>query len=299
MPTNDDIRNYLLELLGQGGDKQLGFHPRRSRARYDYIYVKAQEGGNGVWYRLEGEKDARTPAYLDPIAQSHLTGNLIEVTMVEVTTEKYGSVLKIDFVLDVGASIPTIIRSGPTVFMEGILRPLMCAKTINNPVTICASRAEKSDKAVFGDIEDSNGLIILDKGMERLIQWEASDKPRRNEILATFLPAVNNIRAKLGLEPLAVPIDRSALDEATRSQSPKKGIAEIEIVPVTLMDDQALGAKAFEIVKALGYSDGNGSKAVEFFKSVVGSSRFSTMNRKEQEAIVVALYAKVVELGAV
>lgn len=296
MPTNEEIRKYLLQLLNGGADNQLGFHPTRSRVRYDYIYVKAQEGGPGVWHRLEGEKEARTAAYLDPVTEKHLTGNLLEVTMVEVATEKYGVALKIDFILDIGAPVPTIIRSGATTFMEGLLRPLMCAKTIHNPVTITAARAEKSEKAIFGDIEDASGLLILDKGMERLITWDSGDKARRGEILATFLPAVNNIRVKLGLEPLLEPVDRQALNEATRDQSaPKKTVAEIEIVPIADLDDRAISVKCFEIIKALGYSDGDGSQAVAFLKSVVGSAKFSTMNRAEKEAVITALYRKVAD----
>jgi hypothetical protein len=294
-PTDRELRDYLLRLLNPAGSNQLGFHHKRSRARYDYIYIKAEDNGPGVWYRLEGEdRDTRKPVYID---ENHFTGYLIEVTMVEVATEKYGTTLKIDLIFaGIDGAIPTIIRSGATTFMEGLLRPLMSAEAIRNPITVAATRAEKSEKAVFGDVEMDGDLLIQAKGMPRLITWEGGDKPRRNEVLATFLPAVNNIRAKLGLEPLLEPVDRQALDEATRNQSsPKTAIGDIEIVPITDLSDQDLSVKCFEIIKALGYNEGDGSQAVAFLKATVGSTKFSAMDRSGKEAVATALYRKLAD----
>jgi hypothetical protein len=298
MPNKDDIREYLLQLLGGGsGDRPLGFHSKRSRARNDYIFVKAEEHGPGCWYRLVGDKTKSTPVYLDPVEESHLTGNLIEVTLVEVPTEKYGMSLKVDLIFDTGEPIMTIVRSGATTFMEGVLRSMMSAPALVNPVTISTMRAEKSDKAVFGEIEDATGLLTIQKGMKRLILWSANDKPRRSEILETFLPAVNNIRVKLGLEPLIGPVDRAAIDKS-REHSSEAIVTEVEIVPVGIMDDNDLKAKCFEIIKALGYNQGDGTKVVALMKETTGLPKWSEMKRHQQEALVLALYERIIALNA-
>lgn len=297
---------YLLDLLSPTGalaERRLGFQsqPPRSKSA-NYIFVQVQEGGPGLWYYLEDgpTKDKPVQIYLDSVAQSHLVGNLQEVTMVEVPTEKYGLALKIDLIFDVGEAMPTIIRSGPTTFMEGILRSLVCARAINNPLTIGVRRADRSEKAVLGDVSDINGALITDKEVSpRLITWDSMEKARRSEILATFFPAVNNIRVKLGLEPLAAPVDRAALREAAQDdrKAAVKTLAEIEIEPVTTLSEEALSNKCFEILKALGYTTGDGSAVVDFFKAHAGVSKFSAMSRQQKENTVLALYQVIVERG--
>lgn len=293
------IEKALKRIFSVEDGQELGFHAKRTRQKYDYIFVKAQENGPGVWYRLTGDKENPKPAYLDPVTESSLTGTLIDIQLVDVSTEKHGVSIKVDLIFDIGKSIPVVIRSGPTTFMEGLLRPLMCVPQIHNPLTISVARAEKSDKAVFADVADPFNYLMTEKNMPRLITWENGDKPRRAEILGTFLPAVNNVRVKLGLEPITAPVDRQALQEASRQvPKPAKGLGDIEILPIPELDEVAIKAKCFEIIKALGYDQNEGERASAFFMTEVGVSRFSAMDRQEQEKALTALYRRVVNDGA-
>lgn len=185
----------------------LGFHPFRGK-RADYVYVKAQEGGKGVWCRLDGAKGEKpSERYLDSVTENSVTGILVDILLTDVQTS-FGISVKLDIVLDTGENTPLIIRSGATTFAEGVLRALMCTKIIENPITITPIRADKSEKAIFVDVMMSGEMLLLEKDMPRLITWENGDKARRGEILATFLPAVNIVRDKLGLNSLDQPVAR-------------------------------------------------------------------------------------------
>jgi hypothetical protein len=250
--------------------KKFGFHPLKQKRRYDYIYVKAQEkpeNSKGVWYRTEEKDGVKVENYLDPIAEARLEGNLIEVTLVYVETE-YGQQIKIDLILDTGDEIPTIVRSGASTFSEGVLRALMCAEAIVNPVNIIPTRANKSSKAVFGNIEIGGEKGMLVKEMPRLITWNPKVKPTFPQILATFLPAVNQIRAKLGHELLTKPIDRKAEYENQNLSTPAPPATDPTISIVTDEDIKLA-------IQKLGWT---GSKVTEILAKEFTCERISLLS---------------------
>lgn len=217
-----DLRAELISLLSQGqSTSKLGFGPRPSRNRFDYVYVKAQDNGGGCWYRLAGDtRDKQREEYLDPIEQASLTGNLVDVTLTSVVTT-FGVTTKIDLMFDIGTDTLVVVRSGASSFSESVLRSLLCAEEIVNPVTLSLTRADQSDKAIFADVLSNGKLLTIEKGMGRLITWDKQDKPRAHEILATFLPAVNQVRQKLGLPPIAKPADRLDRSESNGTEKSK------------------------------------------------------------------------------
>lgn len=218
-----DLRTELISLLSPGQNaSKLGFGPRPNPSRFDYIYVKAQENGGGCWYRLVGTRDNQREEYLDPVEQASLTGNLIDITLTSVTTT-FGVQVKVDLMFDIGTDVPVVVRSGASTFSESVLRSLLSAEEIVNPVTLSLARADQSEKAIFADLLSNGKLLTIEKGMPRLITWEKQDRPRAKEILETFLPAVNQIRQKLGLLPISKPVDRLDRGEPTTPASNGNG----------------------------------------------------------------------------
>jgi hypothetical protein len=216
MDELQQLAEFLHQLKTGKSGSEYGLHPARRSVRADYLFVKAQDPGPGVWHRLVD--DGKTEAYLTP-EQGSLTGDLIDILLVDVTTT-FGQSLKIDLIFDVRQDIPIIVRSGATSFSESVLRALMSIEgQIIAPITITPSRADKSAKAVFVDLQMGGKRLLLNKNMPRLITWDNGEKARRGEILETFLPAVNVVRAKLGLDPLAQPIVKADLDAANAAAS--------------------------------------------------------------------------------
>lgn len=211
----DDIkRQALIELLTEltTSNNKFGFHPAKVNRKFNYIFVKAQEkpaDSQGVWYRLIEENGVGVEKYLDPVKEYRFEGNLVEVSLVKVQT-KYGEQLKIDLIFDVGDDLHTVIRSGASTFSEGVLRSLMCVELISNPLNVIPQRADKSEKAVFSTVEMNGKRLMLQKDMPRLITWNPKIKPTIEQVASTFLPAVNMVREKLGLDPLDAPVDREA-----------------------------------------------------------------------------------------
>jgi hypothetical protein len=218
----------LAELLQKLSNTEgLGFHPARSHQKFDYIYVKAGEQPHSVWHRLTGDKNKPVESYLSE-EEGSVTGRLANVTLTEVQTT-YGDSIKVDLTLDIGSPLLLIIRSGATTFSEGVIRSLLTVKEkLVEPITITPIRADKSDKAIFADVSVGSKLLIYSKDMPRLITWSAKKKPTDEEVMATFLPAVNYIRTKLlNLLPLDKAVQReSQADMQTSSQLPPQNKIE-------------------------------------------------------------------------
>jgi hypothetical protein len=270
-------RQTLLSLLTKlTVSKGSGFHPITPNRRYDYIYVKAQdkpEGSQGVWHRLAEENGNSIEVYLHPTEQARFEGDLVDVLLVKIQT-KFGEQLKIDLIFDTGDELLTVIRSGASTFSEGILRSLMCIEVITNPLNIIPQRADKSDKAVFGLVKMNGKKLLLDKDMARLITWNPKSKPTIDQVASAFLPAINIVRKKLGLDPLTEPIDRDAEYEQSK-QSTLSTLPKISEVEPSIFTDE-------QIKTALAKLQWGGQKVTEILKDNFKCERIGSLNNTDR-----------------
>jgi hypothetical protein len=152
-------------------------------------------------------------------------------------------------------------------------------------VTIAASRADKSDKAVFADLVVDGLRYLPAKGSSRLIVWETGEKARRGEILDSFLPAVNAVRRKLKLEPQKGPVVKGDEDSGSSQQSAS---SQSQTQSASLLTSDPLVQRIVQLIDQLGW-------APESVKAFIGRN-FKTEDQQPLSRISLLSQSQLVDL---
>ena len=184
--TIDEVCVGIAAKLNPVDATRMGFKPVPVLKQKEYVFIGVEDKGKGVWYRLVGDKDKPTTQYLDSEKEGCLVGRLVDAIVLVNESDKYGATIKCDFTFDIGTGMPVVIRSGGTVFAEGLIRSLIELESIPDELTIVPKLADESDKVIFCNLI-ANGERIIPKNSDRLITWKG--QPRQEEVINTFLPS--------------------------------------------------------------------------------------------------------------